>query len=494
MKRLIAILLASLLLGLVPAAQAEAKTFKNCTDLRKTYKYGVSLSKTAVNRGAGPIFTPRVNAAVFRLNKKLDTDKDNIVCEVVRPRPKPVASPTPAPEPTAAPSPSSPSAPPERARPEDTRLDLLANPELCRIIQSSNANSPLRTGFPRSPDLAIKDGKIVVQLIYVDFVDLTDSAPPRNDVDFWRVGVNRFFEAMSDRGVQFEWRFEDRYLRMPKPLSSYGITREKRGDATQFVQDAVTLADPTVDFSGVDFVVAVMPPNVTRELADVSPALVLSPERPFRTGEGNVFRGTLAAADTRFADGYLLIVHEFGHLLGLQDHYFYGWTNSMPYSDQFKFMGQFDNMNFAPGDSREWTAWNRWTLSFLSDDKVRCVDSTSLRESTHVLSASSAETSLSQMVVVPTSSTSAIVIESRRNLRYDSKAKDVSNGLLVYRVDTKRQNGYGPIQVIRKPATVDPFLADAPLRKGESLLVDGITITNLDSDQKWDLAQVTISR
>ncbi len=114
MKRLIAILLASLLLGLVPAAQAEARTFKNCVELRKTFKHGVSLNKSAVNRGAGPIFTPRVNAAVYRLNKKMDTDRDNIVCEVVRPKPKPVVvepivpepSPTPTPTPTQTPTPT----------------------------------------------------------------------------------------------------------------------------------------------------------------------------------------------------------------------------------------------------------------------------------------------------------------------------------------------------------------------------------------------------
>jgi len=119
MKRFIEILLATALLGLVPAAQAEAKTFKNCTDLRKTYKYGVSLNASAANRGAGPIFTPRVNAAVFRLNKKLDTDRDNIVCEVTRPKPnrsptmnpEPKSTPTPSPTATPGPTPSATPAP-----------------------------------------------------------------------------------------------------------------------------------------------------------------------------------------------------------------------------------------------------------------------------------------------------------------------------------------------------------------------------------------------
>ena len=478
MKRSVSVLLLVSLFSFLGTTGAEAKTYKNCTELRKTYKYGISQSSKAVNKGAGPIYTPRVSAAIYKANIKLDLDKDKIICEVVGPKPKPTPTPTPT----------------DSALPTDTSASLLSNIELCRISQGSSPTAPLRTGFPRNTELTIKNSKAVVQLIYVDFSDLTDSAPPSADVDFWKVGVNQFFDAMSDGKVTFEWRYENKYLRMPKSLASYKITRTGGGDFTQFVQDAITLADPTVNFTDVDYVVAVMPPNVTRALADVSPALVRTASSPFITAEGSVYRGTLAAADTRFNEGYLLIAHEFGHLMGLQDYYYYGWTQSMPFPDQFKYMGQFDNMNFATGDSREWTAWSRWILSFLEDSKVRCVGSTSPAETTHALSAASAKTTNNQMVVVPTSNTSAIVIESRRNLRYDAKAKEVSNGLLVYRVNTQNNSGYGPIEVIRKTTTKDLYLADAPLKKGDSITVDGITITNVDSDSKWDLAKVTISR
>lgn len=482
MKRAISVIVLTSLLSFAGVSGAEAKTFKNCTELRKTYKYGISASSKAVNKGAGPIYTPRVSAAIYKANIKLDLDKDKIICEVVRPKQKPTTTPTPTPTPT------------DSALPTDTSANLLSNIELCRISQGSNPTGLLKTGFPRSTELAIKNNKVVVQLIYVDFSDLTDSAAPSADVDFWKVGVNQFFDAMSDGKVTFEWRYENKYLRMPQSLASYKITRSGGGDFTKFVQDAITLADPTVNFTDVDYVVAVMPPNVTRALADVSPALVRTPSSPFATAEGNVFRGTLAAADTRFNEGYLLIAHEFGHLMGLQDYYYYGWTQSMPYPDQFKYMGQFDNMNFATGDSREWTAWSRWILTFLEDSKVRCVGSTAPAETTHALSAASTKTTNNQMVVVPTSNTSAIVIESRRNLRYDARAKEVSNGLLVYRVNTQNNSGYGPIEVIRKTTTKDLYLADAPLKEGESITVDGITITNVDSDSKWDLAKVTISR
>jgi hypothetical protein len=82
--------------GSVSALPAQAKTFKNCADLQKVYKYGISLSVKTVNRGAGPIFTPRVSASLFKLNTRLDLDKDKIVCEVVRPKPASTAAPSPA--------------------------------------------------------------------------------------------------------------------------------------------------------------------------------------------------------------------------------------------------------------------------------------------------------------------------------------------------------------------------------------------------------------
>lgn len=107
MKKIIVVVLASLLLGLVPGTQVEARTFTSCAELRKTFKYGIASSKAATNRGPGPIYTPRINAAEYRLNKKLDKDRDNIVCEVVKPDTKPVAAPTPqSPKPTPTPSPT----------------------------------------------------------------------------------------------------------------------------------------------------------------------------------------------------------------------------------------------------------------------------------------------------------------------------------------------------------------------------------------------------
>lgn len=70
-------------------AQAAAKVYKNCAELRKTYPYGVAAKgakdKVNTNLYYGSL-RHTINTAVYTANKALDTDKDKIACELPRPR------------------------------------------------------------------------------------------------------------------------------------------------------------------------------------------------------------------------------------------------------------------------------------------------------------------------------------------------------------------------------------------------------------------------
>ncbi len=59
---------------------AEAKTFKNCTELNKVYKGGVALPG-ATNTGGATRYQPMFNKALYLANKKSDRDNDGIACE-----------------------------------------------------------------------------------------------------------------------------------------------------------------------------------------------------------------------------------------------------------------------------------------------------------------------------------------------------------------------------------------------------------------------------
>lgn len=228
MRRLIAVVLAALLLGLVPAAQAEAKTFKNCTDLRKTYKYGVSLNKSAVNRGAGPIFTPRVNAAVYRLNKKLDTDRDNIVCEVVRPRPRPVE--TVAPEPTVSPTPTATPTPQPTQSPVPS-----ASPTVSPAPSTTSTRLRVYTGGPGSGAAAF---------VTPERLPISSFAPSDSNLKLFTYDPKNPLSSAGSSGVFVKpesegWRFVEgtrdgaTYLQLP-PGNHLIDTVEPNGNSRDF--------------------------------------------------------------------------------------------------------------------------------------------------------------------------------------------------------------------------------------------------------------------
>lgn len=69
-----------LIVVFMPASNAAAKVFKNCTELNKVYPGGVALPG-AVNSGGVTKKEPKYDKALYNANKKSDRDKDGIACE-----------------------------------------------------------------------------------------------------------------------------------------------------------------------------------------------------------------------------------------------------------------------------------------------------------------------------------------------------------------------------------------------------------------------------
>jgi M6 family metalloprotease-like protein len=358
---------------------------------------------------------------------------------------------------------------------------------LCKTpVKESNAS--IRTGFPRHPDYIDRDRRLVVQLIYAKSPNTANPEPPAEDARYLIENAGKFLSDMSGGYTKFEWRFEDKYFEMAKPIESFKVTRAQGGNPWGLVQATISASDSAIDFSDVDMVISVFPPDVKSSEIDYSPALPGIKSMPFKTNEGNIYRATMVGSDARRENGHLLVAHEIGHLLGLTDLYSYEWKQGATFEDQFPFMGQFDHMNYAMGASKEWIGWNRWIIGFLSDKQVRCV--TNQPRTVHQLEAISSPMQGTKIVVVRTSKFKSLVIESRRNTRYDAGASEASNGLLVYQVDTRVSSGRGPIRVVRKSSSTDPMFVDAPLRAGESLSVAGFTITNLGSGPNGDTVEM----
>jgi predicted oxidoreductase len=61
---------------------AHAATFKNCTEVNKVHKWGVSKSLAAAMKQKNyPINNPLVSASIYASLAKMDRDKDGTACE-----------------------------------------------------------------------------------------------------------------------------------------------------------------------------------------------------------------------------------------------------------------------------------------------------------------------------------------------------------------------------------------------------------------------------
>ena len=80
MRRIVGSLIISCLFLYTPSAQAA--TFKNCTEVNKLYKWGVSKSLAAAMKQKNyPVNNPLVSASIYASLAKMDRDKDGTACE-----------------------------------------------------------------------------------------------------------------------------------------------------------------------------------------------------------------------------------------------------------------------------------------------------------------------------------------------------------------------------------------------------------------------------
>jgi hypothetical protein len=93
---LLGFLLAGLLISPNSLSSAVPKTYSSCSALNKVYSGGIAQKAGYKNVGGVLAVMPKVSGPLYLSNKKLDKDKDGIVCEVLR---KVVALPTTAPTP-----------------------------------------------------------------------------------------------------------------------------------------------------------------------------------------------------------------------------------------------------------------------------------------------------------------------------------------------------------------------------------------------------------
>jgi M6 family metalloprotease-like protein len=364
----------------------------------------------------------------------------------------------------------------------------LSDPKACKLSDAT-PNRVNTIAFPLPSERIPSTGSPKINVVYLDFPDgpaRTEGFDPVDDFQktFQRY-ADTYFEAMSFGTYKPRWSVHPTVKRFPRPATDYATPSGNRDTRiwVQFASDAIAYTDGEVDFSNSSAAIFIAHPDVPSGLINIESALPRPPSWGYPSNEGPIFNSFVVNPrnpnDTSWSS--LVFVHEYGHLMGLVDLYAYpnsGMSQESP-TGEFAMMGS--GMPRA-----ETIGWHRWLLNWLQDDEVRCVANPG--NSVHALSPISSQNRGEKLVVVPRSPTRAVVVEAKRPDRF---CVGCINGIQVYTVDISVEGGRGPIQIVVRPGQQrPPTVKNAILTRGESVTVDGVSVTVTDSGALGELVTV----
>lgn len=359
---------------------------------------------------------------------------------------------------------------------------LFSDIEPCRLPELDTTGRPhMASGFPMPKERAVLDDRMVVQVVPVDFADLRTTSKPAIDLKDAIGSIEKFWERQSTDKIDIVFKVPTKYIQLPKKVGEYNLGSKFPnfdGKAySNYVKAIAEVSDPLIDFSEADIVILAHTPKATAAQIGtfIAEAGMKGSSFTFSTAEKDILNVMIQGGDEpRDIQNW---IHEFGHMLGVTD------------------SGNQGNMGF---DIMLWygvpelTTWNRFVLGILNDAQINCV--TNQASSTHWLRPVEWPGNNPEAVVIPTGTGKAIVVESRRRAGYDGLLGKESEGALVYTVDTSKSGNFdsGPFKIIgpKRMKLIGDWSLDAPLKKGESVSVDGWKITNVELGAFGDVVRV----
>ena len=347
--------------------------------------------------------------------------------------------------------------------------------DACKLTEARiNKFQPWNIGFPRgfsgTPTLP-STGVSSIQLIAVDFSDAVGTAEELTAADAQISEYNKWFEFTSNGALSFNWQYPKRWLRMSKSAPDYALVLGDRAKTLPMAQEIISLADPLIDFTNSDFVFVLFP----RSVHDLNDGIGMANWR-VESAEGPV-KNLFGGGEYFYRNNYDLWsfwIHEWGHPMGLAGH--------SPRSN----LSIMDNQN---GSSVMLNVWDTFFAGWMGANELYCMPSTQSTLETQLIPLERLQHGM-RGVVIPISTTEALVVESHRAEGWGSKLGAGTYGVLVYYIDTtKDTDRSGERQGIVKEAwskyvtpntdtNPDPsYATNKLLLQGDTVTYKGITVT-----------------
>jgi M6 family metalloprotease-like protein len=378
--------------------------------------------KSAKKRKA---FTRRQQAKLKALKRALASCAARPRPTPPRPTPPRPTPPLPQPPPVSPPQPEPP-LPPQAGAP--CSFELAPN-EQARQQEAAFGMPMFNEGPITAAGSLPLTGHVNALVIPVDFAD----APGEEDAAQISAQITSqlgWFADVSSGRFSVSASVLPRWHRMPSAASTYPQWHSREG-GHQLLSDATALVDAEVDFANYTFVFVLVPASFPQR---GNPAWSVFP------GFGVMRDGTELRHATFMTNRSPFVAnHEFAHSLGLPDLYL---LNEATGEADFTLVGSWDPMSNP--NERHVLGWHKWRLRWIDAQQIACLTAPGSLTA-HLTPI--AHPGGVKIVVVPTSASTAYVVEARA-----SGARDAGlckEGVLIYTVDSQVRNGQGPIRVRR---------------------------------------------
>ena len=209
---------------------------------------------------------PKLNATKTVANLKFTCNKSGkkLVWNkgvAIQPAPKPSASPTPSETPSPTPTPTSTSS--ATVAPAD-----LTKP--CKLPVADGRGDVSIGGWPRIKERQKTTGTVQIKVVMVDFSDAPATKTPQQAFAMFS-GATATFSEVSYGKLNFDLQPTYKWYRMSNPSTSYAPLNKSFESHRAYITEALTLADPDVDFSNADGFLVIANPDATG-IGDSGPA------------------------------------------------------------------------------------------------------------------------------------------------------------------------------------------------------------------------------
>ena len=353
----------------------------------------------------------------------------------------------------------------------------------CKLPVADGRGDVSIGGWPRITERSKTTGTVNATVIMVDFSDAPATMTPQ--AAFAKIsGATATFSEVSYGQLNYAFNPQYKWYRMSKPSTQYAPLTQSFVTHRAYIAEAAALADSEVDFSSTDSIVILSNPDA-RGLGMAGPAFAAIRGNGLTLDGKYISNGTTSAYDLNYWKS-IWLNHEITHTMGLVDVYAATRENSANSYDGHRYVGEFSYMGFSSfeGNAPGLFAFERWNLGWIDDAQIVC---SSAKEISQLITPVQSGGGI-KAVIVPLSRTKALVVESRRAIGLDSKI--AKTGALVYIVDSSVQSGYGPVKIYPSSVSTDPRYLQAPRAVGESVTVEGITVSVTSATSAGDTVSI----